>query len=246
MVLKKKNMGIIKLGGIHNDFLTRDILDYELIFELGSKKTIISSGKIRTNNLIYTDFKFSNEIREKGGDTFIFPLKELNKFNSEPMFIRLFDRNTKDFLFETMFNPYVLSENKSELSFNIDDEIQRFSFNYDRIEREYFRLELRNLKISSRDLEERNKFRVFMWLSSSLGKQNLIDFKKQVNVLISRLRTSYIMNGEDLCINGEIFNEENKSILQFRKKIFPDKKDFRNEKYESENYSLHLDYSIII
>lgn len=246
MAFKKKNMGIIKLGGVHNDFLTRDILDYELIFELGSKKTIISSGKIRTNNSIYTGFKFSNEIREKGGDTFIFPLKELNKFNSEPLFIRFFDRNTKEFLFETMFNPYVISKNKFELSFNVDDEIQRFSFNYDRIEKEYFRLELRNLKISSRDLKERNEFRVFMWLSSSLGKQNLIDFKKQANVLYSRLRGLYVMNGDDLYLNGEIFNKENKSVLQFKNKLIPEKKDFKSEKYEKEKYSLHLDYSLII
>lgn len=246
--MMQKHVGRIKLKGIHNDFLTREILDYKLLFKLGSKEISISEGKIRCNNQLYTRFKFDNEIREMGGETFIFPLKELNSFNSEPLFLRLFDKNNDGFLFEIMFNPYVLSKNKSELKFKFDDEDQRFSYAFDRMESEIFKFKLRNLKISSHNIEENDKFRVFMWLSSDLGKQHLIDYKTKVNVLSSRLIDFNVVNGDDLYLNGEIFNKQNQSVLQFKKKLRAENLDVKNEEFENEKekYKLHLDYSLRI
>jgi hypothetical protein len=245
-MMKKKNMGIIKLNGVHNAFLTREILDYKLSLKYDIRDTIISSGKIKSNNEIYTDLKFSNEIREKGGQEFIFSLLEDHFYNSNIVNISMLNRNDGQYLFETIFHLYKVNKLKNNLNFILEDEMQSFSFFYERVEKEFLKIKLNYFKVASKNLDEKDSLRLFMWFSSNLGKQSFIDCENKINNLVNYKKGMSVFYGHDLHLNGEVFNSKNKSILQFKKKIVPEIKDFKFEKYEKGNYTLHLDYSIKI
>jgi hypothetical protein len=243
--MKKQMVGCIRLKGIHNDFLTRDILDYKLEINYNLKKLIISSGVMKCNSSIYTDFKFSNEIREKGGETFLFPIIKTNS-NSELFRMDLYDNKNEDYLCEVLFNPDKLNYFEQFMTFLVDDEKQKFKFEYEKFETEIMNFRLNFFKISSPSMKEEDLFRLFLWFESDLGKQSLIDLKHEVNSLSKFKKNCTLIKGNDLCLKGEVFDNKNNSMIQISKKITPENIHIKNEIFEKNEFKLHLDYSLII
>jgi len=240
-MVHKSLIGKIKLNGIHNDFLDRDILDYKLIFKHDTSPIVFSSGIIKLNNSIYTDFKFSNQIRELGGSEFLFRINEycMGSYDN----IELFLSTPNEILLKSYFNPIKVNNSSFNNSFIFENTKYNLSYNYEILNNNSVFLKLDSLLMN---LIYPGKYRLFMWCESDLGKtfvfnnwivnsNSPIFLKKEINV-------GYF--NDNILLKGELFNSHEVSLIQFEKKIQLGNYEIINENYKKENLSINLSYSV--
>lgn len=237
---KLQKIGHIKLKGIHNEFLGRDILDYKLIFKHGIHPIQISSGIIRLNNFIYTDFKFSNQIREFGGDSFLFKINEYAPSAYDNIEISLVDNN-KLFLSRIFFDPIKVNQ-RSFVSHIINGEKYYFSYDYNILDVNSIDLRMESLMLN---VPNPGKYRLFMWCESNLGKMFMYNTFIDSNKIIPLNMNFILGNTSDFfIIKGEIFNSHEVSLIQFEKNLYLGNYEVKNENYKKENSSINLSYSV--
>jgi hypothetical protein len=244
-MVEQKLFGVIKLKGIHDDFVTRDILDYNIRLKHGPVNTIISSGIIKTNNSIYTDFKFSNQIKEFGGSDFLFPLSEYFPSTYDNLTLIFSNsKNNREVFSSTFFSPVKISCKTFETLFEYNDVMYKLSYGYDLIKVPVKHLRLENMHLN---LNNKNgKYRLFMWCDTSLGKMNLYDMLISSSDSLIDLRRNVILPdiNNEIILKGEIFDSHNISILQFERNLNSDKSIKINENYKKENSIINLSYFV--
>lgn len=239
-MIQKNFIGRVTLRGIHNEFLDRDIMDYKLLLNHNIHSIPISSGLVKLNTPIYTDFKFSNQIRELGGNEFLFKINEFRSSSYDNVEILLLNNNNQ--LIKCVFNPIKVSNKCFTHSFEYEGTKYNLSYEYD-----ILNVDSINLKMNSIQFNCLNpgKYRLFMWCESNLGKTYLYDNLISPNVLIDMLKQVYIGNSSDnFTIKGEIFNSHEVSLIQFEKKLKLGNYEVIKENYKKENFSINLSYSV--
>lgn len=236
MQKQKIYMGCITLKGIHNDFMTRDVFDYKLLLKYNGNVIPLSSGIIKTNNSLYTDFKYRNEIRENGGQNFLFTLDPYSK----KLELILFNLPAKKSLMNIVFNSH---EDFSSyiFNFNICNEKQKFSFDYNLIEVDPVKFVFNSLRAKIPE-----SYNLKLWIDSGNdNKVNLIYYSSEYPNVPIRI-PKYVIIGDklnDYVLKGEIFNQ-NESILQFKKQLLIGKSGNIKENYKKENSIINLSYSV--
>lgn len=245
---KIEKIGHIKFKGIHNDFCTRDILDYTLLYSNTYTNTLgvkpISSGIIKLNNDIYTNMKFSNEIREKGGVDFLFGVNGDDKFSSDVLKLFLKNNESNLSLFTLVFCPLRVTNHSFNPSFTHNEE--RYTLKLDLNIHEVIPVNfvLNYIKID-RDVHKKlDNYSINMWVESEMGKISILNSNGS-SLALSKMKNNLVIGGvhNDFTLKCEIFDTFDNSLIQFTKPLLKGNYEMF-ENYKKENSIINFSYSV--